>query len=79
MNGIAASPASALSRGVAQWWTRSLSVGTHSVTAQYSGDTRNSGSQSSSTTQVSTGTVNVTMFVSDSTLTHLSTVQVTLQ
>jgi hypothetical protein len=76
---MAASPAVALSGGVAQWQTSSLSVGTYSVTAQYSGDTRNSGSQSSPITQVSTGTVNVTVFGSDSTLTHVSTVQVTLQ
>jgi hypothetical protein len=56
------------------------SVGTHMITAQYSGDTNNQFSQTSgSINQVITGTAQLTVFATGKGWPHNSTINVTIQ
>jgi hypothetical protein len=69
-----------LSGGIAHLDTSTLAVGTHSITASYSGDNNNTASKSSDVlNQTVTGTFNLTITASAGTLVHTAIVPVTLQ
>jgi hypothetical protein len=69
-----------LSNGVATLSTTSLSVGTHALTAVYSGDSNNLASGSSSTLeQAVTGTFTLTVNATSGSLSQASTVQASLE
>jgi len=66
--------------GVATVQTSSLAVGTHAITAKYSGDSDNSASTSSNTLeQTVTGSFNLTVNAASGSITHTLTIPVTLQ
>jgi len=79
-NGTAIGSPATVSGGVATLSTSTLSVGTHSITATYSGDNKNLSSQSADTlNQTITGTFNLTLNATSGTLSHALTVPATLQ
>lgn len=67
--GAALGPAVALSNGTATFSTSSLAIGSHSITAQYSGDNTFAASTSATFTQVITGPPDFSVTASPSSLT----------
>jgi hypothetical protein len=79
-NGTAIGSPASVTNGVASLSTSTLTVGTHSITAKYSGDNDNLSSQSSDTlNQTITGGFTLTVNATSGTLTHTVTVPATLQ
>ena len=72
--------ASSLSNSIGNLDISTLAVGTHSITASYSGDNNNAASKSSDVlNQTVTGTFSLTITASAGTLSHTAVVPVTLQ
>jgi DNA-binding beta-propeller fold protein YncE len=61
IDGVAQPPVTVSAAGIAELLLDSLSVGTHSITATYSGDANHAGSLSGTLSQVVTGTADATM------------------
>jgi hypothetical protein len=61
IDGVAQPPVTVSAAGIAELLLDSLSVGTHSITATYSGDANHAGSLSGTLSQVVTGTAGATM------------------
>jgi hypothetical protein len=79
-NGVAIASAVPLSIGRATFTTNALTIGTHSLTATYSGDSQtNMASTSSPLYQVITGDFNVQVSGTSGALTHTFNIDVTLQ
>jgi hypothetical protein len=71
---------SSLSNSIGNLDISTLAVGTHSITASYSGDNNNAASKSSDVlNQTVTGTFNLTITASAGTVSHTAVVPVTLQ
>jgi subtilase family serine protease len=69
-----------LSSGIAQLTTSTLAVGTHAITASYSGDNNNQACKSSDVlNQTITGSFNLTVTATAGALTHTTVVPTTLQ
>lgn len=66
--------------GIATLETSSLAVGTHAITAKYSGDSDNSSATSTNTVeQTVTGSFTLTVDASSGSIAHTLTIPVTLQ
>lgn len=68
-----------VSEGRAGPQVSSLTVGSHTIMAMYSGDSNNTTSTSTAITQVITGTTNVVISAASGTLSHIDILPVTLQ
>jgi Bacterial Ig-like domain (group 3) len=70
---------SSVAGGTASLQTSALSVGTHAITASYSGDANNNPSSSQALNQVITGSTTMTVTATSGSLSHTTNLTVSIQ